>query len=199
SLTSLLLGLRTAAEAPSFDAARARLDDLRRITAGALDEVRRLARGLRPSVLDDLGLGPALERYAEDYARAHGVPVTGRAPALAGRLPEEVETTLYRVAQEALTNTARHAAARHVSVTAERTPDAVELVVTDDGRGFDSSAILGGRAAGRHLGLAGMRERAGLLNGTVAVESRPGHGTTVRVRVPLAGEKHGEDPRADRR
>lgn len=194
SLTSVLIGLRTAEEALSFDEARARLGDLRGIAAGALDEVRRLARGLRPSVLDDLGLGPALERYAEDYARAHGLRAEVQVGTLNGRLPDEVETTLYRIAQEALTNTARHAQASRVRVSVLRGPDAVTLTVTDDGRGFSSSGIL----AGQHLGLASMRERASLLNGSVCVESRAGAGTTVQVRLPLVEKNHGEDSRPDR-
>lgn len=196
SLTYFLIGLRTVEQAPSVEAARERLGELRQVATQTLDEVRRLARGLRPSVLDDLGLGPALERYAEEYAQAHGIPVTLRAPALAERLPEEVETTLYRIVQEALTNTARHAQARQVCITAERTPGTVAVTVADDGRGFSSSGILTGQTSGRHQGLSGMCERAGLVNGTVRIDSRPGAGTTVRVTLPLAETKHGEDSRS---
>jgi signal transduction histidine kinase len=193
ALTSLLIGLRTVADAPTCEAARGRANELRQVTVNALEEVRRLARGLRPSVLDDLGLAAALERYAADYARAHTVAVEVRVPdAAAGRLPDEVETALYRIAQEALTNTARHAAARHVVVAVERRPGVVQLTVADDGRGFArGKADPGGR-----LGLPGVRERAALLNGSVAVESGPGAGTTVTVRIPCAEENHGADSRA---
>ncbi len=199
SLTSVLIGLRMAEDAPALESARARLDDLRRITGGALDEVRRLARGIRPSVLDDLGLGPALERHAEDFARAHGVRVVVHAPGLDERLPEEVETTLYRVVQEALTNAARHAQAANVRVTVERAAASVAATVADDGRGFDSTPVLRDPAKEGHFGLSGMRERAGLLHGSLVIESRPGAGTTVRVTLPLTEEGHGEDSRPDRR
>jgi signal transduction histidine kinase len=188
ALTALLIGLRTVTEAATLETARTQADNLRRITLATLDEVRRLARGLRPSVLDDLGLTAALERHATDYSHAHGlaVEVQGPGPA-AARLPEEVETALYRIAQEALTNTAKHAAANHVRIVVEQQPGAATLVVSDDGRGFPCR---GGDGDG-HLGLSGMEERAALLGGSVTIESDPGKGTTVTVRLPCAEENHG--------
>jgi signal transduction histidine kinase len=205
SLTSLLLGLRAAAEVPTFAEARARLDSLRDITASLLDEVRRLARGLRPSVLDDLGLAAVLERYAADYTQAHGIAVDVVAPDLAlDRLPDEVETALYRIAQETLTNVLKHAAAKAVSLVVRRElgdSPGVHLTVEDDGRGFDSDALFqapGWASAGKGLGLIDIRERAALLNGAVTLESRPGSGTTVHVYIPLKEENHGEDSRPDR-
>ena len=200
SLTSLLLGLRVAAEVPTFEEARARLGELRGITAALLDEVRRLARGLRPSVLDDLGLAAVLERYAADYTQAHGIAVDVVAPDLAlARLPAEVETALYRIAQETLTNVLKHAAAKAVSLVVRRElggASGVHLTVEDDGRGFDSDALF--QAPGIGLGLLDIRERAALLNGSVTLESRPGSGTTVHVCIPLREENHGEDSRPDR-
>ena len=202
SLTSLLLGLRAAAEVPTFEEARARLGDLRGITASLLDEVRRLARGLRPIVLDDLGLAAALERYAADYTQAHGIAVDVYSPDLAlARLPAEVETALYRIAQETLTNVLKHAAAKAVSLVVRRELDGssgVHLTVEDDGRGFDSDALLQAPATGKGLGLIDIRERAALLNGSVTLESRPGSGTTVHVCIPLREENHDEDSRPDR-
>jgi signal transduction histidine kinase len=202
SLTSLLLGLRAAAEVPTFEEARARLGELRSITASLLDEVRRLARGLRPSVLDDLGLAPALERYAADYTKAHGIAVDVYTPDLASaRLPAEVETALYRIAQETLTNVLKHAAAKAVSLVVRRElggSSGVHLTVEDDGRGFDNDALLQAPGAGKGLGLLDIRERAALLNGSVTLESRPGSGTTVHVCIPLREENHGEDSRPDR-
>jgi signal transduction histidine kinase len=202
SLTSLLLGLRAAAEVPTFEEARARLGELRGITAALLDEVRRLARGLRPSVLDDLGLAAALEHFAAEYTHAHGIAVDVVAPDLAlARLPAEVETALYRIAQEALTNVLKHAAAKAVSLVVRRESSGVHLTVEDDGRGFDSDALLqapGRASAGQGLGLVDIRERAALLNGSVTLESRPGSGTTVHVYIPLKEENHGEDSRPDR-
>jgi len=199
SLTSLLLGLRAAAEVPTFEEARARLGELRGITAALLDEVRRLARGLRPSVLDDLGLAAVLERYAADYTQAHGIAVDVVTPDLAlARLPAEVETALYRIAQETLTNVLKHAAAKAVSLVVRRESSGVHLTVEDDGRGFDCDALLQAPAAGKGLGLLDIRERAALLNGSVTLESRPGSGTTVHVCIPLNEENHGEDSRPDR-
>jgi signal transduction histidine kinase len=190
SLTSLLIGLRTVGDAASPEEARARAEDLRRITVAAIDEVRRLARGLRPSVLDDLGLTAALERYATDYAQAHDVAVEVQTPdPVLGRLPGEVETALYRIAQEALTNTAKHAAAKHVRIAVERQPGAVCLTVTDDGRGFPSPHP----DSGGRLGLTGMQERAALFNGTVTFDSGPGRGTRVEVSIPCGENGHGND------
>jgi len=200
SLTSLLLWLRAAAEVPTIEEARARLGELRGITAALLEDVRKLARGLRPSVLDDLGLAAALERYAADYTQAHGIAVDVVAPdpALA-RLPAEVETALYRIAQETLTNVLKHAAAKAVSLVVRRElgggSSGVHLTVEDDGRGFDNDALLqapGWASAGKGLGLVDIRERAALLNGTVTLESRRGIGTTVHVYIPLkSGETWG--------
>jgi len=199
SLTSLLLGLRAAAEVPTLEEARARLLELRGITASLLDEVRRLARDLRPSVLDDLGLAAVLDRYAADYTQAHGIAVDVYAPDLASaRLPAEVETALYRIAQETFTNVLKHAAAKAVSLVVRRESSSVHLTVEDDGRGFDNDALLQAPGAGKGLGLLDIRERAALLNGSVTLESRPGSGTTVHVCIPLREENHGEDSRADR-
>jgi signal transduction histidine kinase len=200
SLTSLLLGLRAAAEVPTFEEARARLGELRGITASLLDEVRRMARGLRPSVLDDLGLAAVLERYAADYTHAHGIAVDVYAPDLVlARLPAEVETALYRITQETLTNVLKHAAAKAVSLVVRRESSGVHLTVEDDGRGFDSDTLLKAPSAGKGLGLLDIRERAALLNGAVTLESQLGSGTTVHVYIPLKEEKHGEDSRPDRR
>ena len=202
SLTSLLLGLRAAAEVPTLEEARARLGDLRGITAALLDEVRRLARGLRPSVLDDLGLAAALEHLAAEYTHAHGIAVDVVAPDLAlARLPAEVETALYRIAQEALTNVLKHAAAKAVSLVVRRElggSSGVHLTVEDDGRGFDSDVRLQAPGTAIGLGLLDIRERAALLNGAVTIESRLGSGTTVHVCIPLKEENHGEDSRPDR-
>lgn len=198
-LISLLVGLRTLELAPTPAVAGERTEELRRIVAAALEETRRLVRGLRPTVLDDLGLAVALEHYTADYARAHRIEVYLHAEDLAmGRLPPVVETALYRIVQEALTNTAKHAAARSVTIIAERHAAAVQLIVEDDGDGFDSEALLRGPALAGHCGLSGMRERAALLGGSCIIESKPGGGTTLCVRLPLK-DHHVQDPGTDRR
>lgn len=195
SLTSLLVGLRTLETAPSIEAAREQMADLRRAAARTLDEVGRLARGLRPAVLDELGLVPAVEQLALDHTQAHGVAVDVSAVGFgAERLPRVVETTVYRVVQEALTNTAKHAGASTASVVLQRRGNVLQAIVSDDGCGFDVEATLRTPAAWAHLGLHGMRERAALAGGTVTIESTPGDGTTIYVRVPVLGGANGSDP-----
>ncbi|ALA60287.1 PAS domain-containing sensor histidine kinase [Nitrospira moscoviensis] len=185
TLTSLAVGLRSLEEARAMEEAAPQAKTLRRIAAEAVDEVRRIARGLRPSVLDDLGLAEAVRQYAREYRRAHGIAADVHVDGLAAdRLPSAVETTLYRIIQEALTNAARHAAARTVSVVLHGTAGQVKAVIEDDGCGFD---VDGGGAPCRPpgLGIQSMHERAALLNGTVAIESSPGKGTSVYVQIPL--------------
>jgi PAS domain S-box-containing protein len=199
ALTSLLVGLRALQDAPALDDARARAAELRRLAARTLEEVRRLSWGLRPVALDELGLVAALEQYAARYAGARSIAVEVHARGLDGaRLPDPVETALYRIVQEALTNVAKHAGARTVSVVLQRQPEGVQAIVTDDGGGFDVRRALAVAGAGTHLGLHGMRERAALLDGEVTIESTPGEGTTVYARIPLAGRAHATDPSPDR-
>ena len=199
SLTSLLVGLRTLADAPSLAAVRENVAELRRVTARTLDEVRRLARGLRPGVLDELGLVPAIEQLAVDHSQLHSIAVEVSAVSFGtARVPPAVEAALYRVIQEALTNAAKHSGARTVNVVLQRRRDLVQAIVSDDGCGFDVEATLRTPAARAHLGLHGMRERAALLGGTVTIESTPGEGTTIYVRVPLLGGSDGKDPDSHR-
>jgi len=160
-----------------------RLEEIRGLLDQVEGELRRLSHELRPTMLDDLGLVPALEFLAEGVAKRAGlvVAVTGSTQ---GRLPSRVETTLYRIVQEALTNAARHAHATHVEVRLRREPQAIGCSVADDGVGFDAAAVLA--PGGRHgLGLAGIRERLDPLGGTLQVTSAPGAGTRLSVSVPL--------------
>jgi PAS domain S-box-containing protein len=194
SLTSLLVGLRTLAEAPDLAAAQEQAAELRRLTARTLDEVRRLARGLRPGVLDELGLVPAVEQLALDYAQMRSIAVDVSAVGFGlERLPSAIEAALYRIIQEALTNTAKHSGARTANVVLRRRPETVQAILSDDGCGFDVEGTLRTPAAWAHLGLHGMRERAALLGGTVTIESTPDEGTTIYVRVPVLGGLDGKD------
>jgi signal transduction histidine kinase len=152
-----------------------------------MHDIHRLAWELRPSVLDDMGLDRALKRFSEDWSQNTGVAVdfhTGGDLATR-RLPHEFETVLYRIAQEALTNVARHAHASRVSVLLERRPGYASLIVEDDGRGFESEGTTESPAATGRLGLLGMQERARLAGGSLTVESAPGGGTTVFARLPI--------------
>ena len=195
SLASLLVGLRMVEHAGTIAIARGRAQELRQGTAAALDEVRRIAHGLRPSVLDRLGLGAAIERLVDDF-QSDGVEVRAELGSLAdARLPEHVETALYRIVQEALTNAVKHAHARSIRVVLNRQIGEVAARIEDDGIGLKGSETAVQSGAGR-LGMGGMRERAELLGGTLAVESRRGSGTTIRVSVPLPEALHGQDSRA---
>jgi PAS domain S-box-containing protein len=181
SLTALLVGLRTIEGAQTTAQAVELAQRLRETTAQTLVDVGRLWRGLHPGVLDDLGLAAAVTRHAEEFAQAHGVAVSVGIEGLdADGLSPLLQATVYRVLQEALTNVARHAGARSVSVRLVRGESSVALRVQDDGAGFESGG--GGR-----LGLRGMRERAALLGGSVTVDSRPGAGTTITAHIPLRG------------
>lgn len=186
SLTSLLIGLRILEEMPTLAQAQAQAGDLRKITAQALDEVKRLAMGLRPALLDDLGLEAALKRLAKESAQTYRVSMDLHIKGLTNRrLPPPVEMGLYRIAQEALTNAGRHAAAKNVSILLTCSESSVKLIIEDDGRGFDVEKALRLPGSSNHLGLLGMHERVSLLNGTISVESTPGSGTTIYVQLSL--------------
>jgi PAS domain S-box-containing protein len=188
SLTSLLLGLRLIGDTRTLKKAETQVSQLRHITVQILDNLRRLARGLHPSILDDLGLVLALTRYATDYAQSHGITVSLEAEGLgSSRLPSAVETALYRIMQEALTNIARHAAAKTIKIALTRQLAGVHMTVEDDGCGFDVETTIRTSNTSGHLGLYSMRERAMLLGGSVTIDSTRGKGTTVSVRIPLEG------------
>lgn len=200
-LTSIIITLGVLEEAVSTPAVRAHIQDLRDMAAQILKEVRDLALQLRPSVLDDLGLLAALRHYLKEYQNRFRLLMDFQVLGLDNeRLPPEVETALFRITQEALTNVAGHAQAHSVTVLLENRGDSVMLIVEDDGKGFDVTRVMNSHPHERNLGLYGMRERASLLGGTLTIESTPGRGTTVFVRIPLEGTKgnHGEDSFADR-
>jgi signal transduction histidine kinase len=150
----------------------------------SVEIVHRFARELRPTVLDDVGLIPALRTFMKNFRAETGLQVSLSAFAAVDRINGDKRTILYRVAQEALTNVARHAQARRADVKLHRLDGAVRLTVKDDGKGFPTERVLRGRRKNR-LGLLGMRERVEMVKGTFAIQSVPGKGTTVRVEVPL--------------
>jgi two-component system, NarL family, sensor histidine kinase DevS len=181
ALTSILLGLRSIEESSKEKPElREAVLALREIVVDTLQDVRRLAVELRPKALDDFGLVPALEWLSETFAEQTEVDVHLQAALGEDRLPAEIETALYRIVQEALTNVVKHAQASTVSVVLTRKGQSVVAVVEDDGRGFDPTQT---REEG--LGLVGMRERIALLGGRVTVESSERGGTTVAVEVPV--------------
>jgi two-component system sensor histidine kinase UhpB len=183
-LTAVLLGLqRVAVRAPTDLRQEVRL--VQETARASLDEVRRVARRLRPGVLDDLGLVSALTALVADQSRLTGAEVCRRFGSALPVLGAEAELVIYRVAQEALTNIARHAGARRVSVELAQTPpgDAVLLRIIDDGRGL--------RGGAEGAGIRGMRERALLVGATLTIGSHQEGGTDVRLLVPVPD--HGDD------
>jgi signal transduction histidine kinase len=151
----------------------------------ALEGVRRLALELRPPALDDLGLVEALGELAQRFNEQTGLAVDYQTRGPKGRLPAEIELVLYRVAQEALTNVAKHARASRVSLDLDRTERDVALSVRDDGRGFDMATSQTPERTGIGLGLFGMKERVELVEGTFGIWSRPERGTEVYTFIPL--------------
>lgn len=183
ALTSLLVRIRLLERSPNPEEARRHVQELRQLTAAALEEVRRVALELRPTILDDLGLAAALDWRVEEFNAVGGTRATLSVEGIGERLPGPVELALFRVAQEALTNVARHAQATTVSVGLRRAAGDLVLTIEDNGVGFDPTPP--GGAGSRGLGLVGMRERMSLVGGELTLVSRPGHGTRIMARVPL--------------
>jgi signal transduction histidine kinase len=181
ALTSILLGLKAVEQAADPDEMRAAADGLRELVVATLQDVRRLAVELRPKALDDFGLVAALERLVQTFSEATDIDVELAASLGEERLEAEVETTLYRIVQEALTNVVKHARARKVSILLIRRGRGATVLIEDDGEGFDPTST---REGG--LGLLGMRERLALVDGRLTVESAPGSGTTLAAEVPVA-------------
>ena len=180
ALTSILLGLKALEERTGDEASRAATQELRELVVSTLQDVRRLAVELRPTALDDFGLVAALERLTASFAEQTGISVDFETALADERLPEEVETALYRIVQESLTNVVKHARARRVSILLARKEGSVKAVVEDDGRGFDPA-----EQAGDGFGLVGMSERLALLGGRLEVESDADAGTTIAAEVPV--------------
>ena len=179
SLTGLLLRLEAVREHAPYELKR-EIDDTKALANQAMQELLTLARQLRPTALDDLGLKAALAGNVSDLDNRSAVEVSFRSDASTySDLSTDAQLVVYRVAQEALSNAAQHAEADSVEVSLARLNGTVELTVTDDGRGFTFDQ------ASRGLGMGGMRERALLVGGDLRIESRPGVGTRVRLRVPI--------------
>jgi PAS domain S-box-containing protein len=184
-LTGLKLGLQfIRKQGPFTPPVQQSVGRLEQLTDGLMRDVHRLAWELHPAALDDLGLEAVLRQFATQWSETNKIPVDFHSNGVdTKRLPIQVETTLYRITQEALTNVTRHARAKRVSVLLERRPIYVSLIIEDDGRGFDATKQV--PTAQGKLGLLGMKERVTLAGGTFEVESAPNAGTTVFVRVPL--------------
>jgi signal transduction histidine kinase len=199
TVTGLSLGLkgleRRLAAADSDGAVQEQVHWLQKLTTELGRDIHRAAADLRPTALDDLGLQEALAATASDWAERFGISIDIQFIGDERRLPPDIETVVYRVVQEALTNILKHASARNVSIVLERRPQRLRLIVEDDGVGFDPenpAAIdeAADRRARPPLGLSGVRERLSLVNGTLTIESGPGEGTTLFIVIPFP---QGED------
>lgn len=189
ALVSLRYGLQLLERETGGEGVAARVAELKQTTDAVIDSLHRLAGALRPASLDLVGLDAALRQYLHSTESKWGLTVRFKARGLKDeRLPAAVETALYRVVQEAVTNVVRHAAATRIDVLVERRDGRVMVMVEDDGKGF-APATAGGAEC---LGLIGMRERAEALGGTLTIESAPGEGSTIAVEVACG------DPRPDR-
>lgn len=188
SLSTLLINLDMIEPHVPLDDAilRTGFERVREIVKRTLDATRALSHDLRPTILDDFGLTAALHWYADEYARTFGIPVHIHVePADDGALTSDVELALFRIAQEALTNSGKHAAASRISLAMTFPDDLIKLVVEDNGKGFEPRDRTGPTRQGG-LGLYGMEERAELLGGSLTVDSDPGKGTRVTALIPLA-------------
>jgi two-component system sensor histidine kinase UhpB len=186
-LTSLLISLAVLEESITSPEAHERIAETRQLAHQTLRAIRSLSIDLRPSALDDLGLLPALRWYIKEYQQKFSLEVDFHATGPKERLSSELETVLYRIVQEALTNVARHAHAHKVRVTLKENDQAIDATISDDGTGFDAAELQKKPEIGqeRGWGLVGMYERAHLLDGTLTIDAKPGKGTTVRAHIPI--------------
>ncbi len=185
ALTSIIFGLRLLEqEVDHPENLLPRLVELKQVVQNVLENLHHLAINLRPVSLDQLGLVPALTQLVKDVGARYSLNSHFKAVGFAeeNRFPEEIETALFRIAQEALTNTVRYANANNVDVILERRDGSLIVMIEDDGIGFDAESI----PKSGHLGILGMQERAQMAGGTLTIESSPGEGTTIVVEVPYA-------------
>lgn len=187
-LTVLTLGLRSLRrEFCTTSPVTTQLEQLQVIVNQLNQQVHDIAWELRPLILDDLGLQVALLTLFEKWSLSTGIKVNFQCSGLAEqRLPEMVETGVYRIIQEALTNVSKHAMARNVVVTLVHFKDRLMVNITDDGRGFDASLAESGRKGSKCLGLLGIQERVDLFYGTLDIVSAPDNGTALRLSIPLS-------------
>lgn len=186
SLTSLIIGLKTLEDTCQNCRKQTRVVDLRSIAGQTLDDVHTLSVQLRPSVLDDLGLPEAIRRHVADSRKRCPLDIDLAIVGLDDkRLPDVMETALYRIIQEGLTNIIRHAEANTASILVESRENRVLVVIEDDGRGFDPVGV---KQQDGHLGLYGIQERVELLSGSIEIESQIGKGTSLFIEIPVAVE-----------
>lgn len=188
SLAALMLGLKSL-ESDDKDqhSGGLRLHHLHELADQLAQQVHTVAIDLRPTALDDLGLEIALSNYLEEWSRRSRISADLHSAGLDERLPTHIETTVYRIVQEALTNVHKHSNARNVSVIVEHRDNRLQAIIEDNGGGFDADALARAPVKDRRLGLLGMQERIALVGGSLNIESSPGFGTTLFLRIPALG------------
>jgi PAS domain S-box-containing protein len=174
---------------PGQDDAKAECRHMLEYIDQIIENVSRLSRDLSPSVLEDIGLTPALRRLIDNAGKVHGVQIVSDISNVERFLPKESHILVYRIFQEALTNIGKHAQAKNVSVQVRKDGDRISLFVEDDGRGFDPDCVVQSGASERGLGLATMNERARMLGGALDLKSEEGRGTRIALSIPIAGKE----------
>lgn len=192
SIAALMLGLKSLAQVYKTNQTQSHFEQLQKLTGELARDVHSLALELRPTALDDLGLEVALSNHLEAWSTRWKISADFHSRGFLGRLALHLETTIYRIAQEALTNIVRHARANKVNIVLERTDDRLILIVEDDGCGFDVNAVMKNAETEHRLGLLGMKERVALVGGSLSIESDPDRGTTLYVRIPFPLQETGE-------
>ncbi|MBI2854998.1 MAG: GAF domain-containing protein [Chloroflexi bacterium] len=192
TLTGLIMNIESAENLSTQENSglHSKLSAVHKIAANALEDLRKMMRGLRPTALDDLGLVAAIQSYAETHLESAGIHVDFATDGQPKRLPPAVETALFRITQEAINNITKHARARNVKISLATDNGMVRLTVEDDGHGFDVRTLSAYNGT-QSLGLLGMRERATLLSGTFKVRSIPGQGTCITVGIPISDKQNG--------
>jgi len=168
------------------DEIKARLATVRKLATDALSELRNIIFGLRPSILDDLGLVPAIRWYARTNLEPFGINVVIDVPQEDLHIPEELSTMLFRISQEAINNIRRHSQANTATISLSKVDGAIQLLIKDNGKGFDVPKTTQQALSRQHLGLLGIQERIELVGGNATVESQPGRGTRILVTAPLS-------------
>lgn len=190
SITSIIVGLTLLHEHQISEEMKQKIAEIKEVTQQTLDEIHYISWSLRPSVLDDLGLLPAIKKYCIEYMKKYDIDIDIQVIGLKRlRLSSLLEVTIYRVIQEALTNAARHAAADNISIILKYSKGVVSVIIEDDGKGFDVNLILDADLTKEHLGLKGMQERIESIGGELVIESNKGIGTTIYVQDIWIGEE----------
>jgi signal transduction histidine kinase len=193
SIAALMLGLKSVAQTFETTQTGSHLAQLQKLAGELARDVHSLALELRPTSLDDLGLEVTLSNHLDAWSTRSQISADFHSRGFRGRrLPMHLETTMYRIAQEALTNIMRHAQAGRASIVLELAHDRVNLIVEDDGCGFDVTAVMKKAETEQKLGLLGMKERVALVGGSFSMESVQGRGTALYVRIPVSRQQNGE-------